>query len=164
MTPFAAWQNFYVIIGSSAGALTGLQFVVMAFIADLPITRDGVQSTDAFGTPTIVHFGAVLLLSGLVSVPWGGVGAPALLFGLCGVMGFGYVIIVSRRARKQTEYTPVSTLTKPFSALQRPRCCCSLSAFTTPGTLSRIWSSYVGRSSTKIPSGATDKALPPPFP
>jgi len=26
----AQWQNFYVIAGSSAGALTGLQFVVMA--------------------------------------------------------------------------------------------------------------------------------------
>ena len=107
MSAFAAWQNFYVIIGSSAGALTGLQFVVMAFTADLPVTRDVVQSADAFATPTIVHFGVVLLLSALLSVPWGGVAAPALLFGLCGVMGFGYVIIVARRARRQAAYTPV---------------------------------------------------------
>src|SRR6266576_2769898 len=28
-TPFSAWENFYVIIGSSAAALTGLQFVVV---------------------------------------------------------------------------------------------------------------------------------------
>jgi hypothetical protein len=107
VTAFAAWQNFYVIVGSSAGALTGLQFVVMALIADLPMTRDGVKSADAFGTPTIVHFGVVLLLSALLSAPWGGVAAPALLVGLCGVMGFGYVIIVARRARQQAEYTPV---------------------------------------------------------
>src|SRR5437879_1517896 len=28
------WQDFYVIVGSSAGALTGLQFVVIALIAE----------------------------------------------------------------------------------------------------------------------------------
>ena len=28
-----AWENYYVIVGSSAGALTGLQFVVLTMIA-----------------------------------------------------------------------------------------------------------------------------------
>ena len=37
MTPFAGWENFYVIVGSSAGALIGLQFVVITLIADMPI-------------------------------------------------------------------------------------------------------------------------------
>src|SRR4051812_768692 len=30
----AAWESFYVIVGSSAAALTGLQFVVIALIAE----------------------------------------------------------------------------------------------------------------------------------
>ena len=38
MTALGGWQNFYVIVGSSAGALIGLQFVVMALVADLPRT------------------------------------------------------------------------------------------------------------------------------
>jgi hypothetical protein len=95
-----------VIVGSSAAALTGLQFVVMALVANLPV-RSSARSIDAFGTPTIVHFGTVLLLSAILSAPWGGVGAPTLLCSLCGVMGFGYAIIVARRARCQTEYRPV---------------------------------------------------------
>src|SRR5256886_7104575 len=33
-TPFSAWENFYVIIGSSAAALTGLQFVVVVLSAE----------------------------------------------------------------------------------------------------------------------------------
>ena len=33
MTALAGWENFYVIVGSSAGALIGLQFVVVALIA-----------------------------------------------------------------------------------------------------------------------------------
>jgi len=29
MTALAGWENFYVMVGSSAGALIGLQFVVI---------------------------------------------------------------------------------------------------------------------------------------
>ncbi|SRR6266851_5054040 len=32
--PLAAWESFYVIVGSSGAALTGLQFVVIALIAE----------------------------------------------------------------------------------------------------------------------------------
>ena len=39
MTALAGWENFYVIVGSSAGALIGLQFVVMTLIADRPPER-----------------------------------------------------------------------------------------------------------------------------
>jgi hypothetical protein len=107
MTPLAAWQNFYVIVGSSAGALTGLQFVVMALVADLPFTRGAAQANEAFTTPTIVHFGAVLLLSAILSAPWGGTGAPALLCGLSGATGVVYTIVVARRLRGQSAYQPV---------------------------------------------------------
>jgi hypothetical protein len=31
----AEWESFYVIVGSSSAALTGLQFVVIALVADL---------------------------------------------------------------------------------------------------------------------------------
>ena len=56
MTVLSGWQNFYVIVGSSAGALIGLQFVVIALIADMPIVRGQAQAGAAFATPTIVHF------------------------------------------------------------------------------------------------------------
>jgi hypothetical protein len=32
-SPFGAWESFYVIVGSSAAALTGLQFVVITLSA-----------------------------------------------------------------------------------------------------------------------------------
>jgi hypothetical protein len=107
VTPIAAWQNFYVIVGSAAGALTGLQFVVMALIADLPVIQGAAETNDAFSTPTIVHFGAVLLLSGILSAPWGGMAAPALMCGLAGLIGFIYTIAVARRMRRQPAYKPV---------------------------------------------------------
>ena len=36
MTALNGWANFYVIVGSSAGALIGLQFVVMTLVANMP--------------------------------------------------------------------------------------------------------------------------------
>lgn len=106
MTALAGWQNFYVIVGSSAGALIGLQFVVLSLIADRPTVRTDAEAGGAFATPTIVHFGAVLGLSGILSAPWDGIGAAAVLWGLVGLSGVGYAVIVTRRMRAQAAYRP----------------------------------------------------------
>jgi hypothetical protein len=107
MTALAEWNNFYVIVGSSAGALIGLQFVVIALIAEMPTARADSQASDAFSTPSVVHFGVVLLLSAVVSAPWYGIVAVALLWGLVGLSGIVYAVIVARRLRVQTAYKPV---------------------------------------------------------
>jgi hypothetical protein len=107
LTPLAAWGSFYVIIGSSAAALTGLQFVVIAIVAESR-TRSSLRELDAFATPTVVHFCAVLLLSAILSAPWRELPSAALALGACGLTGAVYGLIVVRRARLlQTRYTPV---------------------------------------------------------
>jgi hypothetical protein len=107
MTVLDGWQNFYVIVGSSAGALIGLQFVVMTLIADLPVVKADAQAGKAFGTPNVVHFGVVLFLSAVVSAPWPGIAAVAVLWGLLGLGGIGYSALVVVRMRRQTVYRPV---------------------------------------------------------
>lgn len=106
MTALAGWQNFYVIVGSSAGALIGLQFVVLSLIADRPTVRADAEAGGAFATPTVVHFGTVLGLSGVLSAPWDGIGAATVLWGLVGLSGVVYVVIVIRRMRVQAAYQP----------------------------------------------------------
>jgi hypothetical protein len=107
VTPLTAWDNFFVIVGSSAGALIGLQFVVLAVIADMPVIGGSAEANDAFATPTVVHFGTVLLLSGILSAPWRGTIAPVALCSLVGAVGLVYVIVVARRLRAQPAYRPV---------------------------------------------------------
>src|SRR5215467_5356607 len=85
MPDLAAWDSFYVIVGSAAGALIGLQFVVVTLIAQRPI-RASPEGSAAFGTPTVVHFGAALLLAAL-RVPWPTIAAPAALWGAVGCGG-----------------------------------------------------------------------------
>jgi hypothetical protein len=104
MTALHGWENFYVIVGSSAGALIGLQFVVMTLIANMPITGGDAQAGRAFSTPSVVHFGVVLLLSAVGSAPWNGIAAVAVLWGLVGLSGVVYVVLVARRMRLQTIY------------------------------------------------------------
>jgi len=107
MTALNGWENFYVIVGSSAGALIGLQFVVMTLIAGRSVARGEAQAGDAFSTPSVVHFGVVLLLSAIISAPWDRIGTVAVLWGGVGLCGIVYVVIVARRMRAQTVYKPV---------------------------------------------------------
>jgi hypothetical protein len=102
--PFTAWESFYVIVGSSAAALTGLMFVVIALVAE---SATSARQIDAFGTPTVVHFGTVLLVSAIMSAPWPELSGARIALGLCGAAGVVYGLIVLRRARSQTDYKPV---------------------------------------------------------
>jgi membrane-anchored protein YejM (alkaline phosphatase superfamily) len=106
MSELHEWESFYVIIGSSAGALIGLQFVVMTLVAENPVARSSSLSS-TFGTLTIIHFSAALLLSAVISAPWRGIGTVAVVLALIGVSGTIYAIIVAWRLKAQTEYKPV---------------------------------------------------------
>jgi hypothetical protein len=105
MSELAGWDSFYVIVGSAAGALIGLQFVVVTLIADRPHLRVA-EAGAAFATPTVVYFGAALLLSTILRAPWHAITVPAVLCGLIGAGGIAYTLIVSRLVRRQTVYQP----------------------------------------------------------
>lgn len=107
MTGLEGWESFYVIVGSSAGALIGLQFVVMTLIAERPVTQGTVQASGAFATPSVVHFGVVLLLSAIVRAPWDEIAILSVLWGFVGLTGIAYFIVVTRLMRRQRAYRPV---------------------------------------------------------
>jgi hypothetical protein len=104
MTALTEWQNFYMIAGSSAGALIGLQFVVLTLVASLSHTQT--EGGAAFVTPTIVHFGTVLLLAGVMSAPWQSMEPVTALWCVMGFAGAIYTGINAQRLRRQTVYTP----------------------------------------------------------
>ncbi len=106
MSAFSEWESFYVIVGSSAGALIGLQFVVLTLTAERPRPRMA-EGNAAFASPTIVHFAVVLLLSAIISAPWAGHRVVSVLWGLVSLAGLAYTLVVIRRLRTQLAYAPV---------------------------------------------------------
>lgn len=102
----SAWENFYVIVGSSGGALIGLQFVVITLVAARPgPTMSGGLS--AFATPTVVHFAGALVVSAIMSVPWPSAAALSIAVAIAGLVGLAYGAVIVRRTRRQTSYEPI---------------------------------------------------------
>jgi hypothetical protein len=100
------WETFYVIIGSSAAALTGLQFVVIALGSERIVVSTA-DSVAAFATPTIVHFCAVLTIAAMIAIPHQSPAILSMLLGAGGLAGVLYSLLVAARARRQSDYAPV---------------------------------------------------------
>src|SRR5260370_15433288 len=96
------------MIGCGVATLTGLMFVVVTLIARVRarVSSQG-EAFATFNTPNVVHFGAALLVAAILSAPWQALWNAGLLLGLSGLGGMIYVVIVLRRARRQTDYQPV---------------------------------------------------------
>jgi hypothetical protein len=107
MNVFSEWQDFYVIVGSAGAALTGLQFVTMALIAEMPLRKEDSDASAAFSTPSIVHFSVVLLAAAAMVMPWHGVTPAAVILEVAGLLGVGYIGLVGWRLRTQKAYAPV---------------------------------------------------------
>jgi hypothetical protein len=81
-------------------------FVVVALGADLKEGLTDSRQMHAFGTPTLVHFGAVLLIACILSVPGHTTKSLGLCFLLCGLGGLAYAGWVIAMARLQKGYSP----------------------------------------------------------
>jgi hypothetical protein len=92
-----SWESFYVIVGSSRGALIGLQFVVITLIAGSRYSTNA-GALGAFGTPTVVHLTGALLVSAFMSAPLSSLVPLSVALGICGLGGLAYGAIVIRRA------------------------------------------------------------------
>jgi hypothetical protein len=105
------WENFYVIVGSAAGGLTGLTFVVIALVRDALIqSSPGFRPTGlgAFVTPTIVHFSGLLGLAAFLSMPHQSVLSLSAGFAIAGLAGMSYGGFIAANMRGHGgEYIPV---------------------------------------------------------
>ena len=105
-TLLVPWESFYVIVGSSGAALTGLQFVVIALTTESVRPSTG-RELSTFATPTVIHFCAVLLMAAILSAPWTDLSSVAWALGACGGGGLSYSVITFQRARRKMSYQPV---------------------------------------------------------
>jgi hypothetical protein len=57
-----AWETYYLMVGSSAGALIGLLFVVVTLAGNIDVAKVNMAQR-TFMSPTVFHFVTVLVIS-----------------------------------------------------------------------------------------------------
>jgi hypothetical protein len=107
MTILTSWIDFYIILGSAAAVLIGLQFVSISLAAIRPPKESEASVAGMFSTPNILHFGAVLVIAAVASAPWPEIFYPTVLLVLIGIYGLIYSIITIRRVWLQKVYKPL---------------------------------------------------------
>jgi hypothetical protein len=106
ISALSEWAEFYVITGTSAGALAGLMFVVIALRAERG--SQAIEEVEAYATPTVVHFTTVVILGGIITVPEQTELSLGLCFAAAGLAGLAYSVWVTFQARR-TPYADVLT-------------------------------------------------------
>jgi hypothetical protein len=86
-----AWDDFFTVAGSSAATLIGLLFVAITVGTGFSTSRI-VHGTRGFLTPTLAHFGMVLLQSLAVLAPWPSAWPIGIILGLGGLAGLAYQV------------------------------------------------------------------------
>ncbi len=107
-TILSGWENYYVIVGSAAGGLTGLTFVVIALVRDAGAVR--LSGLRAYVSPTMVHFGGALALSAFLSMPHQhlpSLSAGLIAGALAGLIYSAFTVVHLRRTAGTAGYVPV---------------------------------------------------------
>jgi hypothetical protein len=99
--PLQHWHEFYLLLGTAAGALVALQFVAVSVGVGF-LSNQSASASRTFLTPVIVHFTAVLLGTALALVPWHSATTIALGIGLASAIGLIYSAVLSLRVFKDT--------------------------------------------------------------
>lgn len=86
---FHGWENFFYLIGSAAGALIGIMFIVITLTAGHEPRRVS-RGAPVYVTPIVFHFAVVLVVSLTSEVPGLTVPVVAVLLGASAIAGLAY--------------------------------------------------------------------------
>lgn len=100
------WAAFFTMMATAAATLVGLMFVVVTLVSRSQNTGDPEVGLATFSTPTVVHFGAALLVSSILIAPWPRLAGTFVLVTLVGAAGVAHMLSVARKARRLTTYDP----------------------------------------------------------
>jgi hypothetical protein len=103
---FKDWDNFYLMIGSAAGALIGLLFVVVTLTTNLGRDK-AARGQQLYMTPIVFHLGVILVLSAVTAVPDLDAPVTGTLVAVAALMGLAYAgFVTSQIGRRKTPEPP----------------------------------------------------------
>jgi hypothetical protein len=113
---FRDWEDFYLIIGSGAGALIAVMFVVATLMAGLE-SRTVSRGARVFFTPIVFHFAMVLVVSAIAVVPELSPRAVGVIVALCALVGLVYSAATTIRVFQPSPDNPPHWSDKYFYGL-----------------------------------------------
>ncbi len=96
---FEGWSEYYLVVGSAAGALIGLLFVVVTLTQGYERSR-AMMGVSLYMTPTAVHFAVVLTIGALATAPRLAAWTAVLVVGTCAVAGLVNAVHAALGIRK----------------------------------------------------------------
>src|SRR6266478_9483526 len=90
------WENFFYLIGSAAGALIGIMFIVITLTAGHEPRRVS-RGAPVYVTPIVFHFSVVLVVSAIAEVTGLVLPAMAVLLGASAIAGLAYSTLTTIR-------------------------------------------------------------------
>lgn len=96
---FEAWENFFLLLGTAAGGLIGLLFVVSTLTAGAQSGR-AERGTRLFMTPCVFHFAVIMTIAAVAMVPrweYQAVGAVLTISSLVGLVYMAHVCVQLRK-------------------------------------------------------------------
>jgi hypothetical protein len=133
---FHTWHDFYILVGTASATLTGLMFVA-ASIGSSVFSEQNRNALQAFFSPTVVNFAAVLFICIAVMIPsqtWLSLGLLLAGGGVAGLIYAGRVwfhMIVRRAFHVDCCWFTRRGVRR---SRRRPSSCCCSPRFATPGT------------------------------
>lgn len=98
-----AWETFYLVVGTSAGALVGVMFIVATLTAEIAVDQIN-RGTIIYQNPTVFHFGVIVGVSAMALVPEHLLPVVAVLTGVAGLAGLVYAAVTLRRMSEPYEF------------------------------------------------------------
>ena len=86
---FHGWENFFYLIGSAAGALIGLMFVVISLTAGHEPRRVS-RGAPVYVAPIVFHYAVVFVVSAISEVPGLQSWVVSLILAFCAIAGLVY--------------------------------------------------------------------------
>lgn len=103
---FQGWDTFFFLIGSSAGALIGLMFIVITLTAGHE-PRQVERGAPVYVTPIVFHFAVVFIVSVISVVPGMSPPVAAVILAICAIAGLAYSVVTTIRLCRSGWEDPV---------------------------------------------------------
>lgn len=116
---FRDWEDYYLLVGSGAGALIGIMFVVATLTAGYE-QRLASRGARTYITPIVFHFSVILVVSIVTAVPELPVMVAVAGFAVVAALGIAYSVTTTFRLIATDWTTPPDLEDKIFYGVMPP--------------------------------------------